>query len=159
MDTAVENRFSGPVRVFQEQRLPVTATPAGYAALIGAFDLGVPLPRNLSAIGTRHKLVEQSGWRIYSPRYMPDASLQGHLTFALKHEGLDLAVLKRLFVATGPNAIADLVRARPTGAYARRVWFLYEWLTGRRLDLPNAERGAYAPIVDADRQYAISAET
>ena len=137
----------------------MTATPAGYAALIGAYDLSVPLPRNLSAIGERHRLVEQGGWRVYSPRYAPDASLEGHLTFALKREGLDLAVLKRLFAATGPAPLADLVKAQPTGAYARRTWFLYEWLTGTRLDLPNADRGIYAPIVDPDRQYAVSART
>ena len=137
----------------------MTATPAGYAALIGAYGLRVPLPRNLSAIGERHRLVERDGWRIYSPRYTPEATLEGHLTFALKHEGLDLAVLKRLFAATGPDALADLVKAKPTGAYARRVWFLYEWLTGTRLDLPNADRGAYAPIVDPDRQYAVPART
>ena len=137
----------------------MTATPAGYAALIGAYGLRVPLPRNLSAIGERHRLVERGGWRIYSPRYTPDASLEGHLTFALKHEGLDLAVLKRLFAATGPAPLADLVRTKPTGAYARRVWFLYEWLTGTRLDLPNADRGAYVPIVDPDRQYAVPART
>ena len=159
MNTGPQNRFSGPVTVFQERRLPVTATPAGYAALIGAYDLEVPSPRRLSAIGERHRLMEQDGWRIYSPRYAPDATLESHLTFALKHEGLDLAILKRLFAATGPDALVDLVRAKPTGAYARRVWFLYEWLTGTRLDLPNADRGAYALIVDPDQQYSISAET
>ncbi|MXY35026.1 MAG: cell filamentation protein Fic, partial [Boseongicola sp. SB0664_bin_43] len=136
MDTPAQNCFSGPVTVFQERRLPVPATLAGYAALVGAYNLQVPLPRNLSAIGERHRFIEQDGWRIYSPRYMPDASLEGHLVFALKHEGLDLAVLKRLFVATGPAPLADLVKARPTGAYARRIWCLYEWLTGARLDLP-----------------------
>ncbi len=62
-------------------------------------------------------------------------------------------------MATGPNALADLVRAKPTGAYARRVWFLYEWLTGGRLDLANADRGAYALIVDPNQQYAVPAET
>ena len=153
------NRFSGPVTVFQERRLPVTATLAGYAALIGAYDLRVPPPRKLSAIGERHRFIEQDGWRIYSPRHMPDASLQGHLVFALKHEGLDLAVLKRLFAATGPAPLADLVRAQPTGAYARRIWFLYEWLTGARLDLPNAGRGAYPLVVDPNRQYAVAART
>ena len=100
MDTSAQNRFSGPVTVFQERRLPVTATLAGYAALIRAYDLWVPLPRILSAIGERHKFMERDGWRIYTPRYTPDASLEGHLTFALKHEGLDLAVLKRLFATT-----------------------------------------------------------
>lgn len=159
MDTPDQNRFSGPLIVFQDRRLPVTATPAGYAALIAAYDLRVPLPRNLSAIGGRHRFVEQDGWRIYSPRYKPAASLEGHLTFALKHEGLELAILKRLFAATGPAPLADLVRGKPTGSYARRVWFLYEWLTGTRLDLPNADRGAYAPIVDPKQQYAVPATT
>ncbi len=103
--------------------------------------------------------MEEGGWRIYSPRYAPDAQLEGHLTFALKYEGLDLVVLKRLFVAVGPRPVEAIVRAKPTGAYARRIWFLYEWLTGQRLDLPNADRGAYPYVVDTDRQYAAPAET
>ena len=76
-----QKRFSGPVTVFQERRLPVPAVPAGYAALIGAFGLRVPLPRTLSAIGERHRHMEEGGWRIYAPRYAPDASLEDHLTF------------------------------------------------------------------------------
>ena len=159
MPAPAQNCFSGPVTVFQDRRLPVPATPAGYAALVGAYNLRVPLPRNLSAIGERHRLIEQNGWHIYSPRYTPDASLEGHLTFALKHEGLDLAVLKSLFAATGPTPLADLVKARPTGTYARRVWFLYEWLTGAQLDLPNAGRGVYPLVVDPNQQYAVPANT
>ena len=114
----IQNRFSRPVNVFRDQRLPVTAAPAGYAALIDACDLNVPLPRTLSAIGERHRLVAQDGWRIYSPRYAPPPSLAGHLTFALKHEGIDLAVLKRFYAASGPAPVEALVRAAPTGAYA-----------------------------------------
>ena len=149
-----QNRFSGAVSVFHERRLPVAGTPAGYAALMDAYRLSVPLPRTLCAIGERHRLVEEGGWRIYSPRYAPEASLEGHLTFALKYEGLDLAVLKRLFLTAGPREIEALVRAKPTGSYARRIWFLYEWLTGARLDLPDAERGAYVSVVDPDQQFA-----
>lgn len=108
----------------------------------------MPLPRTLSAIGERHRFLAQDGWRIYSPRYAPPPSLAGHLTFALKHEGIDLAVLKRLYAASGPAPVEALVRAAPTGAYARRLWFLYEWLTGRRLDLPNADRGAYRAALE-----------
>ncbi len=155
----LQNRNSGPVTVFQERRLPVPAVPAGYAALIGGYGLRVPLPRTLSAIGERHRRLEEGGWRIYSPRYAPDASLDGQLTFALKYEGLDLAILKRLFAATGPGPVEAIVRAKPTGSYARRIWFLYEWLTGQRLDLPDADRGAYPHVVDPDRQYAAPAET
>ena len=159
MNIPDKNRFSGPVTVFQERRLPERATPAGYAALIKAYGLRAPLPRLLSATGERHRRIEDGGWRIYSPRYAPDASLEGHLTFALKHEGLHLSVLKRLFAASGPALIENIVKARPTGSYARRIWFLYEWLSGTRLDLPNADRGAYAQVVDPDLQYAAQAET
>jgi hypothetical protein len=159
MPAAVQNRFSGPITVFHERRLPVPGTPAGYAALIDAHGLRVPIPRILSATGERHKTIERDGWRILSPRHAPEPSLEEHLTFALKYEGLDLAVLKRLFLAIGPRPIEDIVRLKPTGRYARRVWFLYEWLTGKRLGLPDAERGAYADIVDPAQQYAGPGET
>jgi Fic/DOC family len=159
MTTAEQYHFSGPLTDFQEIRLPEKATPAGYSALIHALDLAVPLPRTLSAIGERHRIIEHDGWRIMTPRHAPPASLEGHLTFALKYEGLDLTVLKRLFLKTGSGPIEALVRKKPTGSYARRIWFLYEWLTGGRLDLPDAEAGRYVPVVDPELQWAVPEET
>ncbi|MBC8176273.1 MAG: cell filamentation protein Fic, partial [Deltaproteobacteria bacterium] len=155
MESKTQHRFSGAVTVFHESRLPERATPAGYSALIGAYNLSVPLPRTLSATGKRHKVYEDAGWRILTPRHAPKANIEGHLTFALKYEGIDLAVLMRLFAAAGPGEIAALVRAKPTGRYARRIWFLYEWLTGEQLDLPAAEKGTYVPAVDPNKQWAI----
>jgi hypothetical protein len=81
--------------------------------------------------------------------------LKGHLTFALKYEGVDLAVMKRLFEAAGPRDIEAVVRAEPTGKYARRVWFLYEWLTGARLKLSDSTMGTYVPAIDPDQQWTI----
>jgi hypothetical protein len=146
-------RFSGPVTVFHERRLPERATPAGYAALIDAWKLAVPVPLTLSAIGERHKSLERDGWRLLTPRHAPAATLEGHLTFALKYEGLDLAVLKRLFAATGPKPIEAVVRAKPTGSYARRVWFLYEWLTGKTLGVPEPGKVAYVNALDPKQQW------
>ena len=158
MDFCSRHRFSGPLTVFHERRLPERATPAGYVALIDAYNLTVPLPRTLSATGERHRVIEEAGWRILTPRHAPRASLEGHLTFALKYEGLDLAVLKRLFDAADPSEIAALVRAKPTGGYARRIWFLYEWLTGKKLDLPDVDKASYLPVVDPDQQWAVDGE-
>ena len=140
MEHARQHDFSGPVTIFHDRRLPEPAAPVGYAALIDAFHLRVPLPRTLSAIGPRHKQYEQDGWRIYTPRHAPAADLGGHLTFALKYEGLDLGVLKALFRAAGPGALEAIVRATPTGGYARRAWFLYEWLLGAKLDCRTPTR-------------------
>lgn len=145
--------FSENVTVFHERRLPVEAKLVGYAALIDAYGLVVPLPLRLAAIGARHKILEEDGWHILTPRHEPPPSLAGHLTFALKYEGIDLAVLKRLFQSLDAAVIAELVRAKPTGAYARRIWFLYEWLTGKELDLPALNRATYVPVVDPDLQW------
>ena len=126
--------------------------------MIDAYGLRAPLPRILCATREPHKLLEEHGWRIYSPRHAPRGSLEAHLTFALKYEGLDLAILKCLFLATGSAPIEELVKAKPTGAYARRIWFLCEWLAGRRLNLPNADRRAYPTVLDPDRQFAARPE-
>jgi hypothetical protein len=98
--------------------------------------------------------VEQDNWRILTPRHAPHPTLEGHLTFALKYEGLDLAVLKRLLQTIGPQPIEAMVRAKPTGSYARRIWFLYEWLLGQKLDLRDATSGGYVPAVDPEQQWA-----
>lgn len=159
MAAAQKKPFSDAVSVFHGRWLPEPAIPVGYAALIDAFELAVPVPIDLAAIGPRHKVYQADSWHLYTPRHQPEASLTGHLTFALRYEGLDLAVLKALFQATGPEPIAGFVRAAPTGAYARRLWFLYEWLLDTRLDLPDAAQGSYAFIVDPDLQWAAEGTT
>ncbi len=143
------------VSTFHDRRLPEPGRPVGYAALIDAYGLAVPLPRQLHAIGERHKVIRSDGWCLLTPRHMPDATLAGHLTFALKWEGVDLLVLKRLFVAAHVQEIADFVRNQPTGSYARRIWFLYEWLTGRQLDLPDATQGSFVDVLDSEMQFAV----
>ena len=158
MNVGLQHRFSGPITVFQDRRLPERATPAGYAALIDACSLHVPLPRTLSATGERHRTLEEGGWRLLTPRHAPRPTLDAHLTFALKYEGLDLAVLKRLFRAVDATEIESIVRDAPTGSYARRIWFLYEWLTGQRLNLPDATRGDYVPVVNPRQQWAVPGE-
>ena len=99
---------------------------AGYSALIEKYDLKVPRPDWLSVIGEKHKLYEKGEWRVFTPRHEPEDSLQGQLVFALKHEGIELLVLKALFTLIAPEEIVTIVNNEPTGAYSRRIWFLYD---------------------------------
>jgi hypothetical protein len=149
-----KNQFSRDVTAFHA--FPVLeegATLAGYAALIADHNLPVAPPDYLCAIGTKHKKYEKGRWRIFTPRHKPGDSLLGHLTFALKYEGIELAVLKGLFAAIEPEAIAEIVRREPTGAYSRRIWFLYEWLCGRELDIAGATQGNFVELVNSGLQY------
>ncbi|MCL2715829.1 MAG: Fic family protein [Alphaproteobacteria bacterium] len=148
-------KFLGQVSVYRDQRLPELVTPVGYAALIDAYRLAVPLPHLLSGIGVRHQVVTRAGWRIFTVRHTPEATFEGNLIFALKYEGLDLAVLKRLFLAVGEREIRDLIRRRPGRSDSRRIWFLYEWLLGRKLDLPDVEPRPYVDVVDTRLQFGV----
>jgi len=152
------NDFSQPVTVFQELHLPEAAILSGYAALIARYNLKVPLPSRLCAIGPKHKNYEQGQWRLFSPRYQPDTTLEGQLIFALKYEGLDLGVLKKLFKAVGSAAIVKIVRAKPTSSYLRRLWFLYEWLLEETIDCPDVTTGSYVDVLDEKQQFGVSGE-
>lgn len=143
----------------RDQTPPQGARPAGYAALIAAFGLRAPLPDTLMAIGERHTYRHEGRWRLLTPRHRPLDTVAAHLEFALRYEGVDLAVLGALFRVLDPAAVVEWVHAEPTGQYARRIWFLFEWLTGRRLDLPDATRGPYALILDPAQQYVVGGET
>lgn len=139
--------------------IPSAVRPAGYAALIAAHDLRVPPPDEMIAIGEKHTIRREGRWYIITPRYQPAATISAHLEFALRHEGVDLAVLNALFRAMPKGVIEEWVKSEPTGQHARRIWFLYEWLTGSRLDLPDAAKAPYVGILDEKRQFAIRGET
>lgn len=149
------NQKSGGKRVFHDfPALEQGAIYAGYAALIEKHGLPVAPPDSLSAIGTKHRKIEQGRWHLYTPRHKPDDTLQGHLTFALKYEGIDLAIFKALFDRLDPQEIINIVKAEPTGSYSRRLWFLYEWLTDTRLDLKDVTQGNFVPLINEKVQYA-----
>lgn len=129
-----------------------SAYRAGYFALIGAYALAVPLPRPVFATGKRHREYKELSLNILSPRHTPPPTLEGHLTFALKYEGANPEILKALFAVITPAQVEEIVRRKPTGGYARRIWFLYEWLTGQPLDLPDQRRGSYVSALDPSLQ-------
>jgi hypothetical protein len=139
--------------------VPTASRPAGYAALIAAHSLKVPPPDEMTAIGEKHTLRHERGWRVLTPRYQPADTISAHLEFALRHEAVDLAVLNALFRDMPQSVIEEWVRSEPTGQHARRAWFLYEWLTGKRLDLPDAAKAPYVGILDEKRQFAVKGET
>jgi hypothetical protein len=125
----------------------------GYSALIQAHDLKVPLPDYLCAIGLRHKRYDYDRWHIFTPRHKPDDSLYGHLTFALKYEGIDLAVLNALFQIVEAKDIETIIHSAPTGIYSRKIWFLREWLREEQLNIEDATTGNFIPLLDRKLQY------
>src|ERR1700733_6668541 len=115
------------------------------------IDLVQPL-RTLSRIG-RSRLSHRDGnrWqKTYVERYRPTPTLGGHLGFMLKHEVLSLEFLARLFKVIEPEELSNWVGNEPTGQYARRAGFLYEWLRGRQLAFDGVENAPYVNALSKD---------
>ena len=125
---------------FQDKLVPKGTQLAGLAALVQALGLQSPV-RQPSCVSEKHifgSQREESGFRVFDQRYQPGDQVSDHLTFALRHENIDLLILKRAFEAVPKTALEEYVRATPTGAHTRRAWFFYEALTGQTLDLEDA---------------------
>ena len=102
--------------VFQENTLPDDARLAGWAALVHALGIAAPvrLPACVSVHHVKGSQRREDDWLVFDKRYWPGETLADHLTFALRHESLDLLILKRAFDAVPQNAIEAIVRAAPS---------------------------------------------
>jgi len=151
---AIYNQNSHTGTVFHDFSIPEKySSLAGYAALIEAHELRVPAPDRLCIIGTKHKKYVDGRWNVFTPRHKPDDTLYGHLTFALKYEGIDLAVLNALFQATEAKDIETIIRSEPTGIYSQKIRFLWEWLLEEQLDLEDVIKCNFVSLVNIKLQY------
>jgi hypothetical protein len=127
----------------------------GYEELIRRYSLQV-LPHYVTSYvtetkGRRQTVIEGHRRKEFYPlTYHPGDELGSHLIFALKHEGLNLEIINAVFEQTPPSEIEDIVRKTPTGKYARQIWFLYEFLIGKTLDLEPVKVANYVDLLDED---------
>src|ERR1700687_4060748 len=122
---------------FQEKTIPDGTRLAGWAALVQALAIQAPVrqPSCVSEQHVRGSHREERAWTVFDKRYWPGDTFADHLAFALRHEDMDLLILKQVFGVVPQAEVEAVVQVAPTGISARRTWYLYEVLTGRNLDL------------------------
>jgi len=127
----------------------------GYLALVERFGLDTLALEARSYLldrGHRRSVVREGRREeYYPPRSDPGHGWTDHLLFALKREGINLEVLAALFSVAPVDELTSFVRGSPTGRYSRLAWFLFEWLTGAALPLPDLTQGNYVPVLDPGR--------
>ncbi|MBN2979140.1 Fic family protein [Pseudomonas lactucae] len=124
----------------------------GFKALADRYRIALVQPLRVeSVIGTTRMSRERDGHveRKYPASYQPADDFAGHFEFGLKYEDLHLEFFARLFSVIGPKPVEAWCRQAPFGQYARRTGFLYEWLTGKHLDVPDVTNGGYVDAVSA----------
>jgi hypothetical protein len=147
--------FSLQLSVFHGRTVPEDGVIVGYGAIIEAYKLAVPIPVKLTFISTRKRQFENNEWKVFPSRYLPEENLYKQITFALKYEGVDLLLFKKLFEVISSVEIEEIIQQENLGQYSRRIWFLYEWLMETKLNIPDLKTGNLVPVIDEKIQYAI----
>jgi Fic family protein len=133
---------------------------AGYAELVERYDLDIISNWHKSLVATSGiRRVDSSGGiveEVYPPKYWPGDTLGDHLEFALKYDGTNLAILDSLFQEVAEEDFLQYVTSKPTGKYARRLWYLYEFLTGKTLPLGDVKQGNYTDLLETDEYYTVT---
>ena len=133
---------------------------AGFKTLAQRYGIALAQPLRVESMIGAVRASRDTGEHIenrYPPSYRPAEDFAGHFEFGLKYEEIHLEFFARLFAATGPAPIEAWCRQAPFGQYARRTGFLYEWLTGLRLDVPDVGNGGYCDAISA-RDYLVRTE-
>ena len=146
--------------MIQNDQEEATLRPAGYAALIERYSLDVipnwhrswVAPSGIHRVDSTEDVIEE----VYSSKYWRGNTLGDHLEFALKYDGTNLAILASLFQKVTAEDFRDYVQSKPMGKYARRLWFLYELLTGTFLQMEDLKRGNYIDLLDPGQYYTVS---
>lgn len=131
----------------------------GYQALIEQLCLRV-LPHYRQSWVTeqgRGGMEEKYGREIhiYPKTYALDnpSDLLANLEFALKHEGMNLEIIRALFQHLQTAQLVEYIQKQPTSIYSRKIWFLYEFLTEEKLPLKDSQRIKYVDLLDSKHYF------
>jgi len=126
--------------------------PIGYTWLARQFGVD-PVPHHVESFVAEpgRRITERTLGRvreIYPHHKHRLGTALEHLDFALKREGLHLSLLRAVLPQIPAAALVDFIRATPTGANGRRLWYLYEQFSGQTLSLPDLTAGNYIDLAD-----------
>jgi len=132
----------------------------GYGALIERYQLDVIPHWHSSFVAEERQVhrIEKDTYTIreyYPKRYWSGEGIGEQLEFALKYDGINLAILFSIFQVMDRDEFLSYLLTRPTGKYARRLWYLYEFLTDEKLPIDDLKQGNYIDLLDNKLYYTL----
>ena len=135
--------------------------PCGYAWLIRHFSLPhFPLSHSSQIGRTKSQTVDAQGrvHEAFPQGYWPGEAVLDHVVFALKYDGVELALLATLFPHLDLQELAQWIDQQPTSKYAWRIGFLYEYLLRKTVPVADRRQGNYVNVLDPER-YVVASNT
>ena len=127
----------------------------GYAWLRQGLSLpAVPVAREARA-GATTRILETADAVLFPRKVAPaaEAHALSHLLFALKHEGVNLAILAGALPGIGQADMQREIDQHPTSRFVRVAAWLWEHFTGDTLTPRQSDKVPYVNLFDPARYY------
>ena len=124
--------------------------PIGYKWLIEYFGLNLTL-RRLSVISPKKlfsQRKEEDKRLIFDIQFKVEATPFANLKFAIKHEELDLLVLKYIFKSFCIDELVINIKSNPKLILHKKIWFYYEFLLDNKLPIDDLPIGRYDNLLN-----------
>lgn len=138
---------------------PSSWIPVGYKALVEQLGLKV-LPHYRDSYIAKHGrgktiIHHEHEIHIYPKTYalQNEQDIIENLEFGLKYDGLNLEIIKALFEKIDKEIVTNYVSRQPTGIYARKIWYLYEFMMNTKLNLKDSQRIKYVDLLDQKKYF------
>ena len=132
----------------------------GYVYLMEKFNIRCLSLTSKAEISTGvNKLVRLSEQLLVPPRMVPaPEDVLGHLVFAMKHEGVNLELLTQVLPSVAAEVLQKAVDNTPSSAVIRKLAWLWEEFTQRRLRYEKAV-GRYTELFDSAEYFTGEKQT
>jgi hypothetical protein len=128
--------------------------PAGAAWLQAQYKLDRYVLTHSSYIGNNASIELTSKGnvkQVYKKQYDPGDRPTDNLEFLLKYDDINLDFLKEVMNQIPKQEILAYIENAPSSKYSRKIGFLYEFLTGNKLNLKKEITGNYVNLLEEDR--------
>lgn len=133
---------------------------AGYSYIKKILNIDCPDNWHRSYIGTtnNNNSIRKNGYTetTFRASYEPANSICAHLEFALKYDGTNFMILSQIFEKISEQELIHYIQSKRTGKYTRRIWFFYEFLTGKTLALSSLQSGNYIQALEDKDYYTVN---
>ncbi len=135
---------------FKNILLPTSCKLIGYSWLLHNFKLNMPL-RELCCVSQKRlasQKTKKGEWTLFDAQLSVDDTPYAHLEFALKHETVDLLLLKYILKSFSKEYLLKNIQLNPKRIPSKKIWFFYEFLLNENLPLPDLPVGKYDDLLD-----------
>ncbi len=137
---------------FQSELIPDSCRLVGYAWLLEEYNLSLPL-RVYCCISEKRlqsQRIKKEKWTVFDAQLKVKESVSSHLVFALKHENIDMLLLKAILKRWGKEDIESYILQNPKKIMSKKLWFYYEFLLQERLSIDDLPHGKYDDLLDCE---------